>query len=126
MAEKFGPMRLVAELLAPGPETPRRLMQRVFVGEAHRAMHLMRDRGAVAGGLADPDFGDRDLGLCRLIADTMVGDRLRRALGSRARRRDLACQLREIVLHGLELGDWPTELDAVQRPLHGLVENVFE
>src|SRR6188508_1167972 len=111
MAEKFGPMRLVAELLAPGPEAPRCLVQRVFVGEAHRAVHLMRDRGAVAGGLPDPNFGDRDLGLCRLVADAMVNDRLRRAIGSGARRRDLAGQLREVMLHGLELGDWPTELD---------------
>src|SRR3954464_13721487 len=105
MAEKFGPMRFVAELLAPRPETPRRLVQRVFVGEAHRAVHLMRNRGAVAGGLADSDFGDGDLGLGRLVADAMVGDRLRRTIGSSACRSDLAGQLREIVLHGLEFSD---------------------
>ena len=48
-----GPMRLVAEFLAPGPQPPRRVVQRMLVGEPHRAVHLMRDRGAGAGGLAD-------------------------------------------------------------------------
>ena len=53
------------------PQPPRRVVQRVLVGEAHRAVHLMRDRGAVAGGLADPHLGDRDLGLGRLVADAV-------------------------------------------------------
>src|ERR1041385_5699737 len=35
-------------------------------------------------------------------------------------------QGREVVLHRLELGDRPAKLDAVERPLHRLVEDVFE
>ena len=86
-------MRLVAEFLAPGPQPPRRVVQRVLVGEAHRAVHLMRDRGAGAGGLADPHLGDRDLGRARLVADAVPRDRLGGAVGGGAGRRDLAGQL---------------------------------
>ena len=37
------------------------MVQRVLVGEAHRAVHLMRDRRADAGGVAAPQLGDRHL-----------------------------------------------------------------
>src|SRR5580698_5103897 len=37
-AEALGPQRLVAEFLAPAPEAPRRMVQRVLVGKAHRAV----------------------------------------------------------------------------------------
>src|SRR5258708_15566347 len=61
-AEALGPQRLVAEFLAPAPQPPGRMVQRVLVSEAHRAMHLMRDRRAGAGRVADPQLGDRHLG----------------------------------------------------------------
>src|ERR1700719_172472 len=48
LTEPLGPQRLVAELLAPCPQPARRMMQRVLVGEAHRAVHLMGDRRDVA------------------------------------------------------------------------------
>src|SRR5271156_4532909 len=38
-AEALGPDRLVAELLAPRPQPARRMVQRMLVGEAHRAVH---------------------------------------------------------------------------------------
>ena len=126
-AEPVGPMRLVAELLAPRPQPPRRLVQRVLVGEAHRAVHLMRDRGAGAGRLADPVFWRSRprprSSRCRRRAwrspRTAPSAAAPAAATSPAR-------LREIVLHRLELGDRPAELYPVQRPLHRLVEDVFE
>src|SRR5580704_15199582 len=48
-AKPLGPEGLVAEFLAPAPQPPGRMVQGVLIGEAHRAMHLMRDRGAGAG-----------------------------------------------------------------------------
>src|SRR4051812_32277694 len=107
-------MRLVAEFLAPGPQTPRRMVQRVLVGEAHCAVYLMRNRGSGAGGLADPHLGDRDFGLGRLVADTVPRDRLGGAVGGGSGRRDFTCKLGQIVLNGLKLGNRPAELDTVQ------------
>src|ERR1700733_7940344 len=57
--QPLGPQRLVAEFLAPTPEAARRMVQRVLVGKAHRAVHLMRDRCAGASRVADPQLGDR-------------------------------------------------------------------
>src|SRR5713226_2294814 len=52
MPELGGPMRLVAELLAPRPEAARRMVQRVLVGKPHRALRLVGDRRASPGRLA--------------------------------------------------------------------------
>src|SRR5271157_2607197 len=60
-AEAGGPDRLVAELLAPRPQPARRMMKRMLVSEAHRAVHLMGDRSAGAGRLAAAHLGDRHL-----------------------------------------------------------------
>ena len=46
------------------------MMQRELVGEAHRAMHLVRDGRAQARGLADADLRRRDLG-----DDVLPGER---------------------------------------------------
>src|SRR5947208_14156901 len=43
-AEARGPDRPVAALLAPRPQPARRMVQRVLVGKAHRAVHLMGNR----------------------------------------------------------------------------------
>src|SRR4051794_32124474 len=51
-AEAHGPESLVAEFLAPRPEPARRVVQRVFPGEADRAVHLVGNGGAGRGGLA--------------------------------------------------------------------------
>src|ERR1700724_3368265 len=48
-AETLGPHRLVAEFLAPRPEAPRRMMQRMLVGEAHSTVHLVADSRPGAG-----------------------------------------------------------------------------
>src|SRR5579864_552366 len=42
-AELRCPEALVAELVAPGPEPPREMVQAMLVGEADRAMHLVHD-----------------------------------------------------------------------------------
>src|SRR5213082_1986045 len=76
LAEPPGPQRLVAELLAPGPQPARRMMQRMLVGETHRAMHLMRNRCAVGGSFADPHLGDRDIEESPLACRPFERDRL--------------------------------------------------
>src|SRR6516162_11007909 len=60
--EALGPQCLVAELFAPCPQPPRRMMQRMLVGEAHRTMHLVGNGSAGAGRLATAYLGDRHLG----------------------------------------------------------------
>src|SRR5262249_51519665 len=60
-AETGGPDRLVAELLAPRPQPAGRVVQRVLIGETHCTMYLVGNSRTGAGGLATPDFGDRDL-----------------------------------------------------------------
>src|ERR1700719_212271 len=59
--ETGGPDRLVAELLAPGPQPARRMMQRVLVRKAHCAVDLVGDRRAGARRLAAAHLGNRDL-----------------------------------------------------------------
>src|SRR5262245_20411340 len=59
--EARGPDRLVAELLAPRPKPARRVVQRMLVGEAHRAVHLMGNRCTRPGRLAAAHLGNRDL-----------------------------------------------------------------
>ena len=58
--------------------------------------------------------------MARSAAMPCVRDRLGRGVGGGARGGDLAGELRQIVLHRLELGDRPAELDAVERVLHRL------
>src|SRR5271155_1520476 len=120
--ETRGPDRLVAELLAPSPQAARRVVQRVLVGEAHRAVNLMGDRRAGAGRLAAAHLGDRDL----TDRDVRARARLGGSVGRSARRRYLARQHRQIVLNRLELGDRAPELRAVERVLHRLLEDLFE
>ena len=45
-AELGRPIAFVAEVVAPGEHAQREAMQHVLLGEADRAVHLMRDRGA--------------------------------------------------------------------------------
>src|SRR6266852_8097646 len=90
MAELGGPVRLVAEFLAPRPQAARRMVQRVLVGKAHRTMHLMGDSRAGPGRLADPQLGDRDFGRDQRAAEPMAGDRLGGGIGRRAGSGDLA------------------------------------
>src|SRR6516164_2834328 len=78
--EALSPHRLVAELLAPRPEPPRRMMQRMLVGEAHRPMHLMGDRRPGASRLAAAHLGDRHL----READFRPGAGLGRGVSRRA------------------------------------------
>ena len=61
-----------------------------------------------------------------VAGDAVRGERLGGAIGRGAGGGDLAGEVREVVLHRLELGDRPAELDAVERVLHRLVEDAFE
>src|SRR3984893_4406567 len=121
LAETLGPHRLVAEFLAPRPEAPRRMMQRMLVGEAHRTVHLVGDSRPGAGCLAAAHLGARHLG----DADLRPRAGLRGGVGCRPRGGPLARQYRQIVLDRLELGDRAPELRAVERVLHRLLENLF-
>ena len=67
VAERRRPVALVAEVVAPGQHAQRVAMQDVLVGEADRAMHLMRDRGAFLRG-----FGGADLRRRRFEEDRVV------------------------------------------------------
>src|SRR6185312_548820 len=118
VADADGPIGFVAEFLAPRPQPARRMVERVLVGEAHRAVHLVGDRGAGAGGLADAELGDRAFGDGPLGGDAVGGDGLGGGVGGGPRGGDLAGELRQIVLHRLKLGDRPAELNAVERELH--------
>src|SRR5262245_21752398 len=55
-AQAARPPGLAAELVAPGPEAARRVVQRVFLRETDGAMHLVRDRGADARRLSCADL----------------------------------------------------------------------
>src|SRR6266446_4058342 len=121
-AETLSPHRLVAEFLAPRPEAPRRMMQRMLVGEAHRTVHLVGDSRPGAGCLAAAHLGDRHLG----DGDLRARAGLRGGVRCRTRGGHLARQYRQIVLDRLELGDRAPELRAVERMLHRLLENLFE
>src|ERR1700758_3573372 len=58
LPETRGPDRLVAELLAPGPQPARRVVQRVLVGETDCAVNLMGDRRAGPGCFAAAHLRD--------------------------------------------------------------------
>src|SRR5207249_145973 len=85
VAELDPPMRLVAEFLAPRPQPARRVVQRVLVGKAHRAVHLMRDCRAGPGRLADPQLGDRHLAGAGATASATVPSNETVSRGSPAR-----------------------------------------
>src|SRR5580700_239375 len=92
------PDALDAELVAPGPEPPRQLMQAMLVGEADGAMHLMHNVADLAGGLAHAQLrrgrGEGE------IAGTGRGHRG----GDRhARGRHLLRRQRQLLLDRLEL-----------------------
>ena len=118
-------MRLVAELLAPRPQPARRMVQRMLVGKAHRAMHLMGDRRAGAGGLADPHLGDRHLGggefapPVQAIASAAASAAAPAAATSPASVARLCC-----TAWNLAIGR--PNCDPVERPLHRLIEDLFE
>src|SRR5690606_3212895 len=109
-AELFRPVASGAEFRAPRPEPPRREMEPVFIGEADRAMNLMRDRGRDARRIVHADFCRRDLegGIraalvhlrASMIRDDAAGRRLRREYG-------------ELLLDRLELADGLAELRAL-------------
>src|SRR3546814_14065287 len=66
MAEPDRPLRLVAELVAPGPKPARGVVQRVIIGETHRTGPLVSDSRHGRGGLA-PAY------LCRLDTGALPG-----------------------------------------------------
>jgi len=80
------------------------------VGEADRAMHLMRDLRHFAGGLAGADLGrgngERGRG-------ASCGHGSGRALDRHRRRGCLLGEQRQLLLDGLEFGDRPAKLHTV-------------
>src|SRR5262245_14436699 len=76
-SELGGPVAFTAEPGPPRPEAPRHELQRVLVGEADRAVHLVSDLRADARGLADPHLRDRDLegGVAAIGGAERVGGR---------------------------------------------------
>ena len=97
------------------------MVQAVFVGEAHRAVNLMRDFRADAGRFPHAGFGGRNL-----VREPRRAASGHRAVAGAARRRDLSGEHGQVVLHGLELGDGAAELLALGGVGDGLVENAFE
>src|ERR1700740_3789747 len=92
--ETLGPHRLVTELLAPGPQSARRMMQGVLVGKTHGTVHLMGDRGTGSGRFAAAHLGDRHFADADLGTETGLCSGVR----SRTRRSHLARQYCQIVL----------------------------
>src|SRR5207245_3905841 len=112
--ERGGPPALTAELGAPGPEPPRDELEVVLVGEAERAVHLMRDRRADPRRLARPHLGDADLegGITPVGRSERMGRR-------DVRRRGVAGKDREVLLDGLVRADRLAELPALGRVARG-------
>ncbi len=90
--------------------------------EADRAVDLMRDLGAAAGGLADAHLGHRD----GERGAAVVGvDRRGGGIGGGLSGGGLAGEHRELLLHRLELSDRASELDALARVLDGDRQDVL-
>ena len=126
VAELHRPGALVAEVVAPGPQPPREAMQHVLLREADGAQHLMRDGGALAwpprrrGSWRRPLRGRRASSNGRLRG---IGDGIGGRAGGGHGDGHLAGEPREVVLHGLELGDRALEGDALVGVGDGEVED---
>src|SRR5258708_4254036 len=99
-AQQGRPLALAAELGAPRPEPARDELELVLVGEADRAVDLVRDRGADTRGLTHAHLRHR--GLEPAIAAVGGAERVRRRDPGRRR---LAREQREVLLDRLELSD---------------------
>ena len=105
LAEAGIPFGFVAELFAPRPQRLGVTMQGMFFSEADGAMHLMGNGCRLAGGFAGAGFGRCD--------GEEIG-RICRRFQCRASCRRMSGKGREMVLHRLELGDFPAKLLALK------------
>src|SRR5436305_9510856 len=74
LAEFYRPPAFMAEIVAPRQRAQRIAMQDVLDSEADRAVHLMRDGGALFGGFRATDFCRGSLKIDRFIKGRAVGD----------------------------------------------------
>ena len=98
------------------------MMQRIFVGDADCAVHLVRDQRAFVRGLRGAYF-------CRGDREGRVGATLDRARGRQCgsnRRGDFTREAREFLLDCLELTDLAPELRALARIAHREFERALE
>src|SRR5262245_61141102 len=105
IAEFHGPSALIAEIVAPGPQAASEAVQRVLLREADGAKHLMRDGRAFARRLAHSDLRRCSFEQDCFIEDGGARDRIGSGTGRCNGSRGLAGKPRQVVLHGLELGD---------------------
>jgi len=87
------------------------MVKLMLVGKAHGAVHLVRNLSALAGRFPGPGLGD---GPGRRFPGGTQG--LKPRVGGPERGRDLPREHRQLLLHRLELGDFPAEL----LPLKGI------
>jgi hypothetical protein len=117
----LGPLALVAELLTPGPQAPRQVVQLVLVRESDGSVHLMGDGRDAPAGFARPALGGRHREACLASIERRSG-----RVGRRFRCGDFAGHAGKLLLHGLKAADRPAELNAlacvVDRDLEGLFE----
>ena len=124
--EHLRPVGLRSVFLAPRPQGPRVPLQRVLASDPDRAVQLMRDGGDEAGGPRRPRLRHRDLG-------HRAGHRGRRRAGHGteserrrgAGRRALGGELREVLLHRLQGGNGPAELDPLSAIAGGHLQDLL-
>ena len=108
-AERRRPVAFVAEIVAPRQQAKRVAMQNMLVGEADRAMHLVRDGRSFRGGLAGADFRGSRFEQDRVVERGRLRDGVGGRTGGGQRGRGFAGEAREVLLHGLEFSDRPLE-----------------
>src|SRR5215467_1456465 len=122
VAEFDRPGALIAEIVTPRPQAARETMQRVLLGETDGAKHLVSDGRAFARRLANADLCRCSFEQNRLIKGRSMRDRIGSGTGRCNCGRGLAGKPRQVVLHGLELGDRPLESNAFVGIAHRQLE----
>ncbi len=125
-AELDRPVALAAEIIAPCQCAQRVAMQDVLLREADGPKNLMRDGGALFGGLGATDLCSGGLEEERVVKRCPAGEGVSRGTGSGEGCRGLACELRQIVLHRLEFRDLLLERHALAGIVHADAEHGFQ
>src|SRR5579862_7300157 len=117
LAEFLGPIAVVAVIAAPLPKRLGQALQLVFLGEAHRAVHLVGHAGHGADGDIRAQLGGRDLEMRRTAVARATG-----GCSRHARRRHFFGEYCKLLLDCLKRRERLAELLPLARVLNGELE----